>query len=882
MGENRHRFAAVWIVLAVSVALLPGGCGRDAPPTPQTDLYLADTATAATRRYDPETAIRAVLNDYDPGDNTTAVTVDYPLAESVFPPDLCPPTFLWHDADNTSNAWLIDVTFEKTSGHIYVLTSGRRTRRPIDPRCVSATNVWQEDAYAASAKAWTPATETWEVIKRRSVETDARVTIFGLTGTQGASGTREVVSRGGVTLSTSKDPVGAPIFYRDVPLMPTETKEGVIQPIAESALPLIQWRLRYVSEPGAPVIMEHLPTCANCHTFSRDGRTLGMDMDGPGGDKGAHVLKTVSAHMFIERKDVFTWNSYRAGREGLPSFGLFPQVSPDGRYVAATIFEKMYIRNYSDFRFLQTFYPTGGILGIYDRETGEIRPLAGADDPEYVQSNPSWRPDGKEIVFIRAKARGADGEGPAATYANDPNETQIRYDLYRVPFAGGRGGVARPVAGASNNGMSNSFPRFTPDGRWIVYVRCANGTLMRPDGKLYIIPAGGGEPRLMTCNTPLMNSYHSFSPNGRWMVFSSKWHTPFTQMYLTHLDDEGNDTPAILIPNSTAANRAVNLPEFARIPPGGLEDITTPAVDYRRHLDKGTALMEKRRYAQALAEVRKSLELKDDYPDTHFRLAHLLRIEGKPDEALEHYRKTVEINSRYLAAHSNIGMLLSQQGKCEEAIPYFEKELELDPRSHAAHFNWGNALSRLGRFAEAVEQYTKAIELEPGYVKAHNNLGLALSALGRRDEAIDHFRKAVTADPGYYAAHFNWGVVLCEMGKLNEAREHFRAVLAVSPGHAGAHNRLARILVTHPEAEVRSGADAVRHAEIACRSTGYRVPEFLDTLAAAYAEAGRFDAAVRTAEQALAAARRDADTRLAAEIQRHLDLFKKSKPLHGN
>ena len=86
----------------------------------------------------------------------------------------------------------------------------------------------------------------------------------------------------------------------------------------------------------------------------------------------------------------------------------------------------------------------------------------------------------------------------------------------------------------------------------------------------------------MSCNTPLMNSWHSFSPNGRWLVFSSKSRSPYTQMFLTHLDEDGNDSPAILIENSTAANRAVNIPEFVNIPPDGLLKIDAPVTDYYR------------------------------------------------------------------------------------------------------------------------------------------------------------------------------------------------------------------------------------------------------------------------------------------------------------
>ena len=170
--------------------------------------------------------------------------------------------------------------------------------------------------------------------------------------------------------------------------------------------------------------------------------------------------------------------------------------------------------------------------------------MPGADDPRYVQTDAVWSPDGKYVVFARAEAKDPYPEGQKlAEHANDPEETQIQYDLYRIPFNEGKGGQPVPIAGASQNGMSNSFPKVSPDGRWIVFVKCRNAQLMRPDSQLYIVPAEGGVARRMRCNTPLMNSWHSFSPNGRWLVFSSKSRSPYTQMFLTHLDAEGNDSP---------------------------------------------------------------------------------------------------------------------------------------------------------------------------------------------------------------------------------------------------------------------------------------------------------------------------------------------------
>jgi len=197
-----------------------------------------------------------------------------------------------------------------------------------------------------------------------------------------------------------------------------------------------------------------------------------------------------------------------------------------------------------------------------------------------VQTDGFWSPDGKYIVFARAEARDPHppGQQPALR-ANDPNEAPIQYDLYRIPFNDGKGGTPERIVGASQNGMSNNFPKISPDGQWIVFVQCHNGQLMRPDSQLFIVPFGGGEARKMRANTPLMNSWHSFSPNGHWLVFSSKARSAYTQMYLTHLDANGNDSPAILIDNSTAANRAVNIPEFVNIDPDGIEDIQVHVAD---------------------------------------------------------------------------------------------------------------------------------------------------------------------------------------------------------------------------------------------------------------------------------------------------------------
>ncbi len=582
------------------------------------------------------------------------LTIDYPEEGSIFPPEITPPTFLWRDGAAATGLWRIDVSFADGSAQLHVTCRARRMRvGEIDPSCIAETNRLPKlTPRQAASRTWMPDNATWEAIKRHSVAAPATVTITGLGGT-GADG---AVSRGSVTIRTSTDPVGAPIFYRDVPLMPTETENGNIQPLAPYAVRLIRWRLRDISRPSSRVVLENLPMCANCHSFSADGKRMGMDLDGVQNNKGLYALVPVKPETSISDKDVVQWSTEKGKLSSGIRVGFMSQVSPDGRFVATTIDPSAvetgsppaadqsptsiyYVANFTDYRFLQVFYPTRGLLAWYSPAAGVLQPLPGADDPGFVQMGGVWSPDGRYLVFARAPAQDPNPPGaPPAKFANDPNERRIRYDLYRVPFNEGKGGVPEPIAGASQDDASNSFPKVSPDGRWIVFVKCRNGLLMRPDSRLYIVPASGGTARLMRCNTKLMNSWHSFSPNSRWLVFSSKSRSPYTQMYLTHIDAQGNDSPAILIENSTAANRAVNIPEFVNIAPDGLRTIGGPTLEFYRIADRAAYLRKSGKYEEAVVEWRKALRAKPDDPYAHNNLGMLLLMTGHPREAAEHLR----------------------------------------------------------------------------------------------------------------------------------------------------------------------------------------------------------------------------------------------------
>lgn len=691
--------------------------------------------------------------------------MNYPLEGSIFPPEITPPNFLWHDPTETATRWVIQVSFADRSDGIRLEVPGEHLQAgKIDPEAGPAIEL---TAAQASTHTWTPDAETWAKIKRLSVKSPATITISGF-----ADGDAKLfVSTGKVTISTSSDPVDALLFYRDVPLQTSTAENGPIAPLPLSAIPLIKWQVRSLAETESHAVMGNLHTCANCHSFSGDGKTLGLDLDGPRNDKGLYALVPVAKQMSISNKDVIRWSSFqvdpeaRSSAPALKRFGFMSQVSPDGRYVVTSIAppnlahttknsvpgfasglsDRLYNTNFPDIAFNQVFYPTRGILAWYDKNEQKMRPLPGADDPQFVQTSAFWSPDGKYLIFSRALARDPYPPGvPKAQHANDPNETQIQYDLYKIPFNDGRGGKAMPVVGASGNGMSNNFPKVSPNGRWIVFVQNKNGLLMRPDSRLFIVPFAGGKARLMTCNTPLMNSWHTFSPNGRWLAFSSKSRSPYTQLMLTHIDARGNDSPAIIVDNTTAANRAVNIPEFVNVAADGIEKIDPQAMDFYRLVDDAYKLAQSNRIPEAIATMRNALERNPDDAMAHYNLATLLTGSNQNREALQEYRKASEISPEDTLFLERLAVSMIVNGDANGALEKLQRAVTLQPESAEFQFNLGYVLELRGDFPAALAPLQKAVELSEGKDgRFLAELANTYYKTGRSADAIQSAQKAL-------------------------------------------------------------------------------------------------------------------------------------------
>ena len=247
------------------------------------------------------------------------------------------------------------------------------------------------------------------------------------------------------------------------------------------------------------------------------------------------------------------------------------------------------------------------------------------------------------------------------------------------------------------------------------------------------------------------------------------------------------------------------------------------------------------------------------------------------DEIL--WRDTLAKNPAAWTAHNNLGCLLAEQHKVDEAIGHFEASLKFNPRNAQAHGNLARALSLQGRFAEAETHFQAALKIKPGDADAHKSYAAALQQRGKTAEALAHARAAVQLQPDI-ETRLQLATLLRASRQTREAVAQFREVLSLKPDSLEALNNLAWLLATSADTTLRDGSEAVRLAERACRLTQDKDATTMGTLAAAYAEAGRFIDAVAAGQKAFDLAIAAGNTRFAGVNQQLLTLYRAGKPYH--
>ena len=330
----------------------------------------------------------------------------------------------------------------------------------------------------------------------------------------------------------------------------------------------------------------------------------------------------------------------------------------------------------------------------------------------------------------------------------------------------------------------------------------------------------------------------------------------------------------------------------------------------------GSLLAKEGKIEEAVDHYQTALRYKPGLPEARFFLGNALEQQGKLDEAVQEYEGALRSGPLRELTRIRLGVVSARQGNYTAAAQHYTEALRLNPESDLAHHNLARLLQTQGRVPEAIDHYLAALRLNPKLAQAHNNLGILFLQAGRIDEGVGQLREAarlnpgspetdynlalalnqqhqwaeaeklfaktVTADSPDPNAHYQYAVALAHLNKTREAMSRYAVALLIRPDFPEALDELSWLLATVPETQLRNGTEAVRMAERACELTNRKDPMKMRTLAAAYAETGRFEDAVATASNAQQIAMTAGQSSLAGECQRLMESFKSGKSWRVN
>ncbi|HID09958.1 MAG TPA: hypothetical protein EYP17_01475, partial [Candidatus Latescibacteria bacterium] len=318
-----------------------------------------------------------------------------------------------------------------------------------------------------------------------------------------------------------------------------------------------------------PFILARRKYCFNCHTFSSKL-----------GDEGKLAIQVrymaegnYDLRVYLGIYDIVSREGWKVRLPFSIQMSTFLSWSPDGEKLAFSANQQLVTLHPVVYETQFAGEPTSDIA-IYDLSRNTAYLLSGASEPDLLEIYPRWTPSGDSLVFAAAPA----GFHPA----------RVKYDLFVVPFNGGKGGTPEPIPDASQNGRSNYYPRFSPDGNWFSFCRSGGGSLIKSSSDIYIMHSDlKGPAQLLECNVDFAaDSWHSWSSNSKWLVFASKRDDGiYARLYFTYIDEEGHAHPAVRLPVKDPPLASYNIPEFVAhrppIPERGLYEairVERPAV----------------------------------------------------------------------------------------------------------------------------------------------------------------------------------------------------------------------------------------------------------------------------------------------------------------
>jgi Flp pilus assembly protein TadD len=243
------------------------------------------------------------------------------------------------------------------------------------------------------------------------------------------------------------------------------------------------------------------------------------------------------------------------------------------------------------------------------------------------------------------------------------------------------------------------------------------------------------------------------------------------------------------------------------------------------------------------------------------------------------WRTTLARNPDCWMAHECLGGYLVRRGEVREAISHYETAVNLQPNDAEAHGNLAAALVRDGRVDDAIPHWQESLKIRPDNAEIQNYLAAALLQRGQVKEAVAHWEKSLQLQPRNADTANNLGIAISQEGRMSEAIALWEKALDLQPNNVNALSNLAWVLATSPAAAIRDGAKAVEFAKRLLQLSGGANPRIFRTLAAAYAESGRFSEAIDTAQRGWELASAQGNSTLANELETNIALYRANSPL---
>ena len=244
----------------------------------------------------------------------------------------------------------------------------------------------------------------------------------------------------------------------------------------------------------------------------------------------------------------------------------------------------------------------------------------------------------------------------------------------------------------------------------------------------------------------------------------------------------------------------------------------------------------------------------EDWMRRGFQLLRTRQFEA----AVTAFTRAIEAEPENAEAFNHRGVAWAYMGEIDRAISDYTRALEIRPELVGALNNRGSAFYQKALLNQAIADYSRAIEINPYLAEAYSNRGTAWAAKGDYFRAIRDYTQALENNPYFDAPYYNRGRALSAIGDYDKALEDMKRAVELNPQFHAAYDLMAKVYADCPDANIKDAEKAVAYAERAVKLE--RKPEYLGTLALAHAEAGNFDRAIESQQQALETLRKEGKT----------------------